>query len=205
MWFRSQILHHNARQLESLIKGIWANLIWHLLTTGCVTWQLEVLLQYFVPPSSTAALTPRVPPAPGQSWVKGKVSAQVVSQSGTTSRLLTAGSCAAACQAALLPEQVLVPAVPTPFPFQKLYAKHMHVAKNKVLAHWSYLSGLYLSGLPINSFVRNKNCFLKHEEDIQWQTVVWSKSLPPPFQGCRQSAMASTFAHILLKKLSPFA
>lgn len=72
------------------------------------------------------------------------------------------GSRAAVCQAALLPKEVPIPAVPTPFPFQKLHAKHMHVAKNKVLTRWSYLSGL-----PLNIFLRNKSCFLKHEEDIQ--------------------------------------
>lgn len=99
-----------------------------------------------------------------------------LSQSGTTSRLLTAGSRAAVCQAALLPKEVPIPAVPTPFPFQKLHAKHMHVAKNKVLTRWSYLSGL-----PLNSFLRNKSCFLKHKEDIQWQTAVWGKFRPPHF------------------------
>lgn len=141
-----------------------------------------------------ARSTPSVfcaPPPALQHWPLGCLPLQVgaewklrsrpkLSQSGTTSRLLTAGSHAAVCQPALMPKEVPIPAVPTPFPFQKLHAKHMHVAKNKVLAHWSYLSGLYLSGLPLNSFVRNKSCFLKHEEDIQWQIAVWGKFCPPP-------------------------
>lgn len=66
-----------------------------------------------------------------------------------------------------------MPAVQTSFAFRRLHTKHRHVANSQVLAHWSYLSGLPRNIAP---FLRNKNCFLKHKEDIQWPAAPWSRA-----------------------------